>query len=105
MTVRHAEITDVVAPGMDASSSSSSDLVGSLKGLHLHRIEDWRGHVGGENESMGRWLNERFGISNKSSPTCIRYIYKRQARLPKHTRPSNARKAGPVTLTPTTAAV
>ncbi|KAI1357646.1 hypothetical protein F5Y08DRAFT_333723 [Xylaria arbuscula] len=51
--------SNVVAPGMDASSSNSSDLVGSLKGLHLHRIEDWRGHVGGENESMGRWLNER----------------------------------------------
>jgi len=57
MTVRHAEITDVVAP------DSGSDLVESLKGLHLHRLEDWRVHVGDRNETVGRWLNGLFGLS------------------------------------------
>ncbi|KAI0518375.1 hypothetical protein F5B22DRAFT_600964 [Xylaria bambusicola] len=59
MTVRHAEITDVVVPSTD---SSSSDLAESLKGRHLHHIDDWRTYVGGRNESMGRWLNHLFGV-------------------------------------------
>ena len=64
MTVRHAEITDVVAPGLESTGTSSNSLADSLKGLHLHHIKDWRTHVGSGNESMGRWLNQLFGIGN-----------------------------------------
>ncbi|KAI0809500.1 hypothetical protein GGR55DRAFT_177660 [Xylaria sp. FL0064] len=71
MTVRHAEITEVAVPSAAseatdgvAQSSAANDrkLAGSLKGLHLHHINDWRTHVGIENESMGRWLNGLFGV-------------------------------------------
>ncbi|KAI0970959.1 hypothetical protein F4678DRAFT_108828 [Xylaria arbuscula] len=54
MTVRHAEITDVAAPG--------TGLGAALKGLHVHHIDDWRTRVGNENESLGRWLNGLFGV-------------------------------------------
>ncbi|KAI1427561.1 hypothetical protein F5Y12DRAFT_159296 [Xylaria sp. FL1777] len=71
MTVRHAEITEVAAPNADSgntggviptSGASNSSLVDSLKGLHLHHIDDWRIHVGSKNESIGRWLNGLFGV-------------------------------------------
>ncbi|KAI1123525.1 hypothetical protein F5Y10DRAFT_280875 [Nemania abortiva] len=57
MTVRHGQITEVTAPSMN----SSHNLAVSLKGLHLHHIDDWRTRVGSENESVGRWLNRLFG--------------------------------------------
>jgi lipoate-protein ligase A len=60
MTVRHAEITELAA-GSDIVTGNVK-LVDSLKGLHLHHIEDWRSHVGSENESVGRWLNGLFGV-------------------------------------------
>ncbi|KAI0156560.1 hypothetical protein GGR57DRAFT_84985 [Xylariaceae sp. FL1272] len=53
MTVRHAEITAI---------TSSADLPSSLKGQHLHHINDWRSHIGSKNESIGRWLNSLFGV-------------------------------------------
>ncbi|KAI1816655.1 hypothetical protein GGS20DRAFT_537142 [Poronia punctata] len=61
MTVRHAEITDVLAP-------ENSELQGSLKGLHFHRVTDWRAHVGESNESVGRWLNRLLGLSEPKGP-------------------------------------
>ncbi|KAI0467794.1 hypothetical protein F4859DRAFT_225188 [Xylaria cf. heliscus] len=67
MTVRHGQITEVVAPPSTdpesgvAKAAGSSSLVDSLKNLHLHHVEDWRTHVGSENESLGRWLNRLFG--------------------------------------------
>ncbi|KAI0413426.1 hypothetical protein F5X98DRAFT_366601 [Xylaria grammica] len=39
-------------------------LVHSLKGLHLHHIDDWRTYLGSENESVGRWLNRLFGVKS-----------------------------------------
>ncbi|KAI1346401.1 hypothetical protein F5Y01DRAFT_297849 [Xylaria sp. FL0043] len=71
MVVRHAEITEVAVPSAAseategvAQSGAANDrkLADSLKGLHLHHINDWRRHVGIENESMGRWLNGLFGV-------------------------------------------
>ncbi|KAI1269953.1 hypothetical protein F5Y18DRAFT_372089 [Xylariaceae sp. FL1019] len=55
MTVRHAEITDI---------ASSVDLPSTLKGQHLHHINDWRAHIGSKNESIGRWLNDLFGVGH-----------------------------------------
>lgn len=71
MTVRHAKIMEVAAPSTDSgdpnggiptSGASKNNLADSLKGLHLHHIDDWRIHVGSENESTGRWLNGLFGL-------------------------------------------
>ncbi|KAI8946634.1 hypothetical protein F4801DRAFT_54029 [Xylaria longipes] len=69
MTVRHGQITDVVVapPSMDpesgvAKAAGDNNLVDSLKGLHLHHVDDWRTRVGSENESVGRWLNRLFGV-------------------------------------------
>lgn len=68
MTVRHGQITEVIVPGA-ASNGGDGDgdeddggLVSSLKGLHLHHIDDWRARVGAGNESVGRWLNRLFGV-------------------------------------------
>ncbi|KAI1118067.1 hypothetical protein F5Y14DRAFT_296453 [Nemania sp. NC0429] len=71
MTVRHGQITEVLVPaasgtagstGGDDGNGNSAGLVTSLKGLHLHRVDDWRAHVGSGNESVGRWLNRLFGV-------------------------------------------
>ncbi|KAI0205617.1 hypothetical protein F4808DRAFT_455841 [Astrocystis sublimbata] len=64
MTVRHGQITEVVAPGGMETESDSNALVESLKGLHLHHVDDWRKHVGSKNESVGSWLNRLFGLGN-----------------------------------------
>ncbi|RWA09385.1 hypothetical protein EKO27_g5728 [Xylaria grammica] len=72
MTVRHAEITDLSIPSTESGNSDSiitgavgdKSLVRSLKGLHLHHIDDWRTHLGSENESVGRWLNRLFGVKS-----------------------------------------
>ncbi|KAI0437146.1 hypothetical protein F4803DRAFT_566277 [Xylaria telfairii] len=48
----------------DAELGGSLDALKSLKGLHLHHVDDWRTHVGGENESVGRWLNQLFGVGS-----------------------------------------
>ncbi|KAI3330071.1 hypothetical protein F4824DRAFT_492423 [Ustulina deusta] len=48
--------------GIPTSGASKNNLADSLKGLHLHHIDDWRIHVGSENESTGRWLNGLFGL-------------------------------------------
>ncbi|GAW14957.1 hypothetical protein ANO14919_043650 [Xylariales sp. No.14919] len=72
MTVRHAEITDLSIPSTESGNSDSiitgavgdKSLVHSLKGLHLHHIDDWRTHLGSENESVGRWLNRLFGVKS-----------------------------------------
>ncbi|KAI0457215.1 hypothetical protein F5B21DRAFT_464753 [Xylaria acuta] len=71
MTVRHGQITEVVValPGTDpesgvANGDSHNSLIDSLKGLHLHHVDDWRTRVGGENESVGRWLNRLFGVGS-----------------------------------------
>ncbi|KAI8634013.1 hypothetical protein F5Y19DRAFT_461527 [Xylariaceae sp. FL1651] len=64
MTVRHAQITEVAFTGsddVDGGDSSRGGLVESLKGLHLHHVDDWRTHVGPRNESVGRWMNGLFG--------------------------------------------
>ncbi|KAI1274486.1 hypothetical protein F5Y07DRAFT_390583 [Xylaria sp. FL0933] len=52
------------APDLRMTSGAANDrkLADSLKGLRLHHINDWRTHVGIENESMGRWLNGLFGV-------------------------------------------
>lgn len=71
MTVRHGQITELVAPpstdpesGLVKAAGKHSNLVDSLKGLHLHHVDDWRKRVGAENESVGRWLNQLFGVSS-----------------------------------------
>lgn len=64
MTVRHGQITEVVSAATAAAGGDSDGdgLVSSLKGLHLHHVDDWRARVGSGNESVGRWLNRLFGV-------------------------------------------
>ncbi|TGJ79147.1 hypothetical protein E0Z10_g9618 [Xylaria hypoxylon] len=70
MTVRHAQITDLIAPSTESGNSvavvaravNDKTIMHSLKGLHLHHIDDWRARVGSENASVGRWLNGLFGM-------------------------------------------
>ncbi|KAI0865300.1 hypothetical protein F4860DRAFT_304629 [Xylaria cubensis] len=70
MTVRHGQITEVVAPlSMDSGSHGAktpgkTNLADSLKNLHLHHVNDWRTYVGSENESVGWWLNGLFGTGS-----------------------------------------
>ncbi|KAI0851966.1 hypothetical protein F5Y00DRAFT_251423 [Daldinia vernicosa] len=54
MTVRHGQIIEV----------SGQDLPASLESAYLHRITDWRSKV--DSEPVGRWLNNLFGIIDKS---------------------------------------
>ncbi|KAI0397168.1 hypothetical protein F5Y17DRAFT_13057 [Xylariaceae sp. FL0594] len=61
MIVRHAEVTDVIAPG----SRTLADPQCGLKGLHLHRVKDWRVSVGDE-VSVGEWLNVLLGLGSQS---------------------------------------
>ncbi|KAI0192593.1 hypothetical protein EV127DRAFT_336449 [Xylaria flabelliformis] len=70
MTVRHGQITEVVAPlSMDSESHGAktpgkNNLADCLKNLHLHHVDDWRTYVGSENESVGWWLNGLFGTGS-----------------------------------------
>jgi lipoate-protein ligase A len=70
MTVRQAQITHVASPrtstdGNASSGESTNHQLSSLKGLHLHHVKDWCLHVGSEHESVGRWLNELFGVGSE----------------------------------------
>ncbi|KAI1825442.1 hypothetical protein F4861DRAFT_200007 [Xylaria intraflava] len=75
MTVRHAQITEVVTPSaksqvakdMTTRDSERSSLKDSLHGLYLHHIDDWRKYTGSDKESVGRWLNGLFGVSGEGN--------------------------------------
>ncbi|KAI2631599.1 hypothetical protein GGS21DRAFT_151087 [Xylaria nigripes] len=75
MTVRHAQITEVTASstssqdtdGTATRDTGNDNLVESLRGLHLHNIDDWRVHLTTRNESLGRWLNRLFGVGGEKT--------------------------------------
>ncbi|KAI1311158.1 hypothetical protein F5Y03DRAFT_382291 [Xylaria venustula] len=57
--------TDLPPSFFPASVAAPGTGIGAaLSGLHLHHIDDWRTHVGNENESLGRWLNGLLGVGD-----------------------------------------
>ncbi|KAI1195005.1 hypothetical protein F5X97DRAFT_335675 [Nemania serpens] len=57
-----ADLPSSAATAAAGGDSDGDGLVSSLKGLHLHHVDDWRARVGSGNESVGRWLNRLFGV-------------------------------------------